>query len=153
MAVSVMGSIVATEKCLFRTTVLRRQTGMPWGEGVARVLATHTGRLFVLVCSRMHGCEMRGHTELFCVCTHANTSNSLAGRILTVSTKETMSGEVGGCDRGGGREINGCCETGRVCRLMSRTHQLVCRKSRPRIASAVNPSAMINVVVNGIFER
>ena len=67
---------------------------MPWGEGVTKALATHTGRLFVLVCSRMHGCEIGGHTELFCACTQANTSNSLAGEILTVSTRETMSGEV-----------------------------------------------------------
>jgi len=123
-----MGSAVATEVCLFRTTGselgLRRQTGMPWGEGVTRALATHTGKAFVLACSRMHGCEIGGHTELFYMCTHANTSNSQAGVILTVSTRETMSGELDGCGCGGDRGIGGDCETCRVRCPMSRTHRL-----------------------------
>ena len=125
---------------------------MPWGEGVTRALATHTDRAFVLVCSRMHGCEIGGHTELFCMCTHANTSNSLAGGILTVSTRETMSGELDGCGCGGDRGIGGYRETCRVRCPMSRTHRLVCRKSRLRIASVVNPSAM-TIVVKGMLER
>ena len=95
-----MGSIVATEVCLCRTTEselgLIRRTGKPLGEGITKALATPTGRCFVRICSRMHGCTGSGHTESFWLCTHASTSNSQAGGILTVSTRETVRGEVAG---------------------------------------------------------
>ena len=49
-----------------------------------------------------------------CVCIHTNTSNSLAGGILTLSTSETTSGATDVCDRGSERGMGGCCGTCRV---------------------------------------
>ena len=151
-----IGSIVATEVCLYRTTVsepgLSRRTGKPFEEGVTKALATHTGSFLVQACSRMHGCAGRGGSRLLWVGIHASTSNSQAGGILTVSTRATVIGEFGtgcGCIKG----IGGCLVICKVRFPMSRIHWLARRKSRPRIASVVSPSAITTVAVNGMSER
>jgi hypothetical protein len=99
-----IGSIVATEVCLYSTTVsepgLSRRTGKPFEEGVTKALATHTGSFLVQACSRMHGCAGRGGSRLLWVGTHAS---SQAGGILTVSTRATVIGKFGagcGCIKG-----------------------------------------------------
>ena len=55
-----------------------------------------------------------GEAPSYHVCIHANTSNSLAGGILTLSTSETTSGTTDVSDRGGERGMGGCCGTCRV---------------------------------------
>ena len=69
----------------------------------------HTGRSFVCVCSRIHAYENKGHLELFSDCTHAITFNSLVGRILMISTSETVRvAMVDISGSGGSWSIGGC---------------------------------------------